>query len=45
VWAGLWIVIAELMVRGEEEHLERVFGDEYRAYCARTPRYLGWPKG
>ena len=44
VWAGLWIVIAELMVRGEEEHLATVFGDEYRAYCARTPRYLGLPK-
>lgn len=43
-WAALWLVIAHLMVRAEEEHLERVFGDEYRAYCARTPRYLGLPK-
>ncbi len=44
LWAGLWPVITYLMVRGEEEHLTRVFGDEYRAYCARTPRYLGIPR-
>lgn len=41
VWAALWLAIAHWMVRGEEEHLENVFGEEYRAYCARTPRYLG----
>jgi protein-S-isoprenylcysteine O-methyltransferase Ste14 len=39
-WAGLWPVIAHLMVRCEEEHLERIFGKAYRDYCARTPRYL-----
>lgn len=44
LWASLWLVSAHLMVRGEEEHLEHVFGDEYREYCARTPRYLGLPK-
>ena len=43
-WASLWLVITHLMVRGEEAHLENVFGDEYRAYCARTPRYLGFPR-
>ena len=43
LWAGLWLVIAQLMVRGEEAHLEGVFGDEFRAYCARTPRYVGVP--
>jgi protein-S-isoprenylcysteine O-methyltransferase Ste14 len=43
-WAGLWPIIALLMVRGEEEHLEQVFGDEYREYCAQTPRYLGLPR-
>ena len=45
LWASLWPVIAHLMVRGEEEHLGRTFGDEYREYCERTPRYLGWPGG
>jgi protein-S-isoprenylcysteine O-methyltransferase Ste14 len=44
LWASIWLVIAHLMVRGEEAHLENVFGDEYRDYCARTPRYLGLPK-
>jgi protein-S-isoprenylcysteine O-methyltransferase Ste14 len=44
LWAGLWLVIAHLMVQGEEAHLEKLFGEEYRAYCARTPRCLGLPK-
>lgn len=44
VWAGLWLVISHLMVRGEEEHLEKVFRDAYRDYCSRTPRYLGLPR-
>jgi protein-S-isoprenylcysteine O-methyltransferase Ste14 len=44
LWASLWLVIAHLMVRGEEEHLERIFGDECRSYCLRMPRYLGLPK-
>jgi protein-S-isoprenylcysteine O-methyltransferase Ste14 len=44
IWASLWLPIAHLMVRGEEAHLERVFGDEYKDYCVRTPRYLGFPK-
>ncbi len=43
-WVGLYMVIAHLMVRTEEAHLERLFGDEYREYCARTPRYVGRPK-
>jgi len=43
LWASLWLLIAHWMVRAEETHLEDVFGDEYRAYCVRTPRYLGLP--
>jgi len=43
VWAALWLLLSHLMVRGEEEHLERTFGEAYREYCARTPRYLGLP--
>jgi protein-S-isoprenylcysteine O-methyltransferase Ste14 len=38
----LYALVVHLLVRGEEKHLERVFGDEYRAYCRRTPRYFGW---
>ena len=44
MWAALWPVIMHLMVRGEEEHLEVVFGDAYRTYCEMTPRYLGLPR-
>jgi protein-S-isoprenylcysteine O-methyltransferase Ste14 len=44
LWASLWLVITHLMVRGEEAHLEIVFGAEYRNYCVRTPRCLGLPR-
>jgi protein-S-isoprenylcysteine O-methyltransferase Ste14 len=44
LWAGLWLVIAHLMVRAEEAHLGAVFGDEFLAYCTRAPRYLGVPR-
>ena len=44
LWAALWLPIAHLMVRCEEAHLLDVFGKEYVAYCARTPRYLGLPR-
>ena len=39
-WALLLAIVAHLMVTTEEEHLERVFGDEYRAYRAQVPRYV-----
>lgn len=41
-WAGvaLWLVLVHLIVLVEEEHLERRFGDRYRRYRTRTPRYL-----
>lgn len=41
-WVALvlyWLVV-HLIVLIEEEHLERTFGDAYRAYKQRTPRYL-----
>ncbi len=41
-WVALvlyWIV-THLIVLIEEKHLERRFGDEYRAYKRQTPRYL-----
>ena len=41
VWVAAYGFIAHLMVRTEEEHLQRVYGDEYADYCARTPRYIG----
>jgi protein-S-isoprenylcysteine O-methyltransferase Ste14 len=44
LWVSLWLPIGHLMVRCEEEHLERLFGGAYRAYWRRTPRYLGLPR-
>jgi len=32
------------IVKVEEPYLERIFGEEYRAYKLRTPRYIGMPK-
>jgi protein-S-isoprenylcysteine O-methyltransferase Ste14 len=43
VWVGLYLAIAHLMVRTEEEHLRRAYGAAYERYCAETPRYLGLP--
>lgn len=45
---GLSLVAAFLFVHRlyfaiEEQHLERTFGEEYRRYKARTPRFLGIP--
>jgi protein-S-isoprenylcysteine O-methyltransferase Ste14 len=37
----LWIVLHYGVVLREERYLETLFGDEYRAYKARVPRY-GW---
>jgi protein-S-isoprenylcysteine O-methyltransferase Ste14 len=37
----LALVIHYGVVKREERYLEALFGDEYRAYKARTPRY-GW---
>lgn len=41
-WVGvaLYLGLVHFTVRVEEEHLERAFGDEYRRYAVRTPRYL-----
>ena len=44
-WAGLWLPVSHLMVRAEEAHLQAVFGAEFLAYCARTPRFIGLPGG
>ena len=45
-WIGLlsYIVLAYAVTLVEEEHLTRTYGDSYRAYCQRVPRYLGIPK-
>lgn len=47
-WSGaLWVIlyglIGHMMVRTEEAHLNRVYGQAYATYCSRTPRYIGLP--
>jgi protein-S-isoprenylcysteine O-methyltransferase Ste14 len=44
VWVMIYMAIAHWMVRTEEEHLRRVYGEAYERYCARTPRYIGLPQ-
>jgi protein-S-isoprenylcysteine O-methyltransferase Ste14 len=35
-------VSLHLLVLVEEEHLRRVFGEQYTNFCQRVPRYGGW---
>lgn len=38
---GFGLLHHPYLVRVEEPHLQRVFGDPYRRYCTSVPRYLG----
>jgi protein-S-isoprenylcysteine O-methyltransferase Ste14 len=40
----VYAAITHMMVLTEEEHLRRVFGEEYARYCERVPRYIGLPR-
>jgi protein-S-isoprenylcysteine O-methyltransferase Ste14 len=42
LFAMLAIVAIHLQILREEIFLEQRYGDAYRAYRERTPRYLGW---
>lgn len=39
-WVLMYALIGHWMIITEEEHLARVFGEEYESYCAQVPRYL-----
>lgn len=41
-YAVLFFVVMDIQVRAEEEHLGKLHGETYRAYVARTRRYLPW---
>jgi protein-S-isoprenylcysteine O-methyltransferase Ste14 len=45
VWVVIYAVLAELMVRTEERHLEQKYGKDYVEYCELTPRYVDLPGG
>ena len=42
--ALLWIVFFIIVVPAEERFLLEVYGDAYREYMNRTPRWIGMPK-
>jgi len=44
-WMILYGVVAHMMIFTEEEHLRKVYGEEYVCYCERVPRYFGVPWG
>jgi len=39
-WLLVYAAIAHMMVRTEEEHLLRIYRDEYREYCEEVGRYF-----
>jgi protein-S-isoprenylcysteine O-methyltransferase Ste14 len=39
-WLLMYALIAHWMIITEEEHLSRLFGEEYQRYCSQVPRYL-----
>ena len=45
-WLGLlsYVALAYAVTLVEEEHLIRTYGESYRDYCQRVPRYFGLPK-
>lgn len=40
VWIVLYGLVTHWMIVTEEGHLYAIFGEEYKRYCERTPRYL-----
>jgi len=44
LWIVLYAVIAQMMVRTEEKHLQNAYGKDYVEYCKITPRYVGTPR-
>ncbi len=43
LWVVLYAALAQMMVRTEEKHLRRMYGDDYVTYCQLTPRYMDLP--
>lgn len=42
-WLAAYVLIAAWMIRTEEEHLARTYGEEYFRYARAVPRLLGRP--
>jgi protein-S-isoprenylcysteine O-methyltransferase Ste14 len=43
-WLVLFALMAHMMILTEEEHLRRIYRENYEEYCKRVPRYLGLPR-
>jgi protein-S-isoprenylcysteine O-methyltransferase Ste14 len=41
IGAAFWVWVVAV----EEPHLREAFGDRYRGYCRRVPRFIGRPRG
>jgi protein-S-isoprenylcysteine O-methyltransferase Ste14 len=39
-WVLMYALITHWMIATEEEHLARIYGEEYEKYCLEVPRYL-----
>jgi len=42
--AVLWIVLWHIVLPSEEDFLIEKYGDSYRQYMSKTPRWIGFPK-
>jgi protein-S-isoprenylcysteine O-methyltransferase Ste14 len=43
-WIIIYLVVGHLMILTEEEYLQKKYKDNYRAYCKKVPRYIGFHK-
>jgi len=43
-WLVLFAFLSHMMILTEEEHLRRVYSEDYEEYCKQVPRYLGFPR-
>ena len=44
IWILLYFFMVHIMVRTEERHLRKTFGQDYLAYCEKIPRFIGFSK-
>lgn len=41
---AIWTILTIVAVGMEERELQTRFGDSYREYCRRVPRFIPWPR-
>ena len=41
IWFVIYLIVARWMVQSEEEYLLKKYGEEYKKYCYKVPRYIG----